>query len=260
MSADYGRSAELWQSGLDDVYRQFARALVRTIPVELPSLRVVDTGAGTGALSSELRTAGAVPIAVDVAANMLGRARHAVRGLRVVAADALQLPLAAQSADALVSAFLINHVPRPCLLLAEAARVVRQGGLVMAMTFAAGVDHPAKSAVDEVARRRGWRAPDWFAEQQRWAALTDTPRGMADQADRAGLPVSDIRVVEVEAGPLASGELVGWRLGHAHLAGFFTALGGDARDALFHEAEAAVGPSPQSLRRELLILSSHLPA
>jgi ubiquinone/menaquinone biosynthesis C-methylase UbiE len=260
MSADYGRSADLWRSGLDPVYRRFAHALVGTAPVDLAGLRVVDVGAGTGALSSELLASGADPIAVDASPVTLGQARGALGGLRAVAGDAVRLPLATHCADALLSAFLINHLPQPSLLLAGAARVVRPGGLVMAMTFAAGVDHPAKTAVDEVARRRGWQVPAWFDEQKRWAALTDTPTGLADQAERAGLPVSDVRVIDVEAGPLTPRELVGWRLGHAHVAGFVSGLGGDARHQLFREAEEAVGPGPQSLRRELLVLSSHLPA
>jgi demethylmenaquinone methyltransferase/2-methoxy-6-polyprenyl-1,4-benzoquinol methylase len=260
MSDDYGRSAELWRTGLDHVYRRFARALVGSAPATLRSLRVVDAGAGTGALSTELRAVGAEPIALDISPSMLGQARAGLDGLPMVAADALHLPLATQCADALLSAFLINHVPEPSLLLAEAARVVRRGGLVMAMTFAAGFDHPAKAAVDEVARGRGWQAPEWFEEQRRWAALTETPGGLADQAARAGLPAPGIRVIEVEAGPLTPRELVGWRLGHAHLAGFFIALSEESRDELLHEAEEAVGPGPQSLRRELLILSSRLPA
>jgi ubiquinone/menaquinone biosynthesis C-methylase UbiE len=260
MSDDYDRSAELWRSGLDHVYRRFARAFLRSIRVALQSLRVVDAGAGSGALSGELRAMGADPIAVDVSPSMLGKARMSLDGLLVVTADAVHLPLASRSADAWLSAFLINHVPEPSLLLAEAARVVRPGGLVTAMTFAGGVDHPAKTTVDEVARRRGWRAPDWFEDQSRWAALTDTPGGLADQAARAGLPVPGILVTEVEAGPLTPRELVGWRLGHAYLAGFFMALDEESRDELLDEAEGAVGPDPQSLRRELLILSSRLPA
>ncbi len=182
MSIDYGRSAELWRSGVDRIYRRFARALVGAIPMALGGRLIVDLGAGTGALSSELAGAGAVPIAVDASTLMLSQARCDRTRPRTVGADALHLPFPCHGFDAALSAFLINHMSEPSLLLAEAARVTRRGGLVMAMTFSAGGDHPAKFAVDEVARRLGWRPPPWFEEQKRWAALTDTPGGLAHQA------------------------------------------------------------------------------
>ena len=260
MSADYGRSAELWRSGLDHIYRRFARAFLGTVPIDLAGRRVVDVGAGTGALSAELVMLGAAPVAVDLSRAMLEEARQMSPGVVTTVADAVHLPLGADSADAVLSAFLINHLPEPHLLLAEAARVALRGGLVTVMTFAAGDGHPAKAAVDEVAGRFGWRPPTWFEEQRRWAGLTDTPEGLVGQAERASLPVGGLQVIDVEAGPLNAAELVGWRLGHAHLAGFVTRLAPDDRDRLLAEAKEAVGPLPQSLRRELLILSSRLRA
>jgi SAM-dependent methyltransferase len=191
---------------------------------------------------------------------MLSQARQDIVGLPVVAADAVHLPIVSQSVDASLSAFLVSHLPEPYLLLAEAARVTRRGGLVMAMTFAAGDDHPAKHAVDEVARRMGWHAPGWLDEQKRWAALTDTPAGLVHQAEKAGIPASEVRAFAVDAGRLTPGELVAWRLGHAHMAGYVTQLDLGDRNRLVSEVERAVGPGPQRLRRELLVLSSHLPA
>jgi ubiquinone/menaquinone biosynthesis C-methylase UbiE len=260
MSVDYGRSAGLWTSGLDHIYRRFAGAFVRAAPIDVAGCRVVDVGAGTGALSAELRLVGVDPLAVDLSSAMLRQARALSADLRTVVADAVRLPLAPKSIDALYSAFLINHLPEPHLLLAEATRVVVGGGLVMVMTFAAGGDHPAKVAVDEVARRWGWRPPAWFEEQRRWAAQTDTPEALARHAERAALPVTDLRVIEVEAGPLTPAELVAWRLGHAHLAGYVTQLAPDVRHQLVRHAVESVGSCPQPLGRELLILSSRLPA
>ncbi len=260
MSFDYGRSAERWRSELEHIYRRFGRALVRAVPVGLTGRRVLDLGAGTGALSGELWASGAVPIATDISPLMLVQARGVARGLRVVGADALHLPFARHEFDVSLSAFLINHLPEPWLQLAEAARVTRRGGVLMTMTFAAGDDHPAKEAVDEVAGRLGWQAPAWFDEQKRWATLTDTPGGLAHQAGKAGVPVSEIQTVAVDAGPLTPRELVGWRLGHAHMAEFLARLPVGDRRRLVVEAERAVGPGRQPLRRELLILSSHLSA
>ncbi len=74
------------------------------------------------------------------------------------------------------------------------------------------------------------------------------------------MPVTDLRVLEVDAGPLSPRELVGWRLGHAHMAGFVTRLAIGDRRRLVSQAERAVGPVPQTVRRRLLILSSQVPA
>lgn len=260
MSADYGRSAGLWSSGLDRIYRRFAAAFVAAAPVGLAGMRVLDAGAGTGALSAELRSVGAQPVAVDLSPPMLRQASALAVDLPVVAADAVRLPLAPGRFDALLSAFLINHLPEPHLLLAEAARVVGPGGLIMVTTFGASGDHPAKAAVDAVARRYGWCPPAWFEAQQRWATQTDTPAGLRGQAQRADLPVVDLAVVEVDAGPLTPSQLAAWRLGHAQLAGFVTRLARLDRLRLFRDAEEAVRPFPHSLRRELLVLSSRRPA
>ena len=59
------------------------------------------------------------------------------------------------------------------------------------------------------------------------------------QAERASLPVGGLQVIDVEAGPLNAAELVGWRLGHAHLAGFVTRLAPDDRDRLLAEARGS---------------------
>jgi len=260
MSADYDRSAKMWLSGPELIYRRFARALVRAAPRPLAGLRVLDLGAGAGAVSQELRAVGARPLAVDASSAMLSTARRCLPGLAVVAADALCLPLASNSFNASFSGFLLNHLPEPHRVLREAARVTRPGGVLMAMTYAGGDRHPAKGAVDEVAERWGWQPPAWYREQRSWAALTDTSAGLEAEARRAGLEANEVLSVEVDAGPLSPRELVNWRLGLAHMSAFAVALSSGELRRLIAEAEDAIGPGPHPLRRELLILSSQLPA
>jgi SAM-dependent methyltransferase len=260
MWAGYERSAELWRSGPELVYRCFARALVGAAPLPLRGLRVLDLGAGTGAVSAELRAAGALALAVDASPAMLATARRCLEGLEVVAADAVRLPFRRHSYDGSFSGFLLNHVPEPHRVLAEAARVTRPGGVLMAMTFGAGDKHPAKVAVDQVAARWGWEAPAWYRAQTAWAALTDTAAGLARQAADAGLSGAEVRSVEADAGLFSAEELIGWRLGHAHMAGFASALPAADLRRFVAEAGGVIGPGPQPLRRELLILSSRLPA
>ncbi len=260
MSAAYDRSARMWLSGPEPIYRHFARALVRAAPRPLAGLRILDLGAGTGTVSKELRRVGACPVAVDASPAMLKKARGCVPELPVVASEALRLPVAGGSFDGSVSGFLLNHVPQPHRLLVEAARVTRRGGVLLAMTFAAGDLHPATKAVEGVAAAWGWQAPAWYHDQRSWAALTDTHAGLRTQAERACLPAVEVFSIEVDVGLLIPLELVSWRLGHAHMADFAMALSASDLRRLMAEAEAALGPSPQRLCRQLLILSSHLPA
>ena len=117
-----------------------------------------------------------------------------------------------------------------------------------------------KAAVEGVARRWGWASPSWYDEQRRWAALTGTCAGLKDQAEKADVKAATVDVVEVEAGPRTATELAYWRLGMAHMAELVTSLSPVQRQDLSAEAAQAIGAQVLPLSRELLILSSHLPA
>ena len=94
---------------------------------------VVDVGCGAGGLVRWLAAQGAEAIGVEPGAEPLRRARErAGHGERYEAGDALALPLADASADVVVFLHSLHHVPAGGLdaALAEAARVLRPGGLV----------------------------------------------------------------------------------------------------------------------------------
>jgi SAM-dependent methyltransferase len=260
MWAGYERSADMWRSGPELIYRCFARVLVGLAPVPLAGLRLLDVGAGTGAVSRALRAVGARPVAVDASPAMLSGARSGLNELDAVVADAGRLPFGDKSFDGLFAGLLLNHVAEPHRVLAEAARVIRPPGVLMATTFAAADQHPAKVAAEQAAARWGWQAPAWYYQQMAWAAQTDTPAGLAAQAAQAGLPRAQVSCIEVDAGLFSARELVYWRLGHAHMAGFAVSLAPADLSDLVTEAATTIEPGPQALRRELLILSSHLPA
>lgn len=95
---------------------------------------VVDVGCGDGALVRHLARRGARPIGVEIGAEPLARARaHApVGGERYLEGGAQALPLPDASADVVVFANSLHHVPGEHLdaALSEAARVLRPGGVL----------------------------------------------------------------------------------------------------------------------------------
>lgn len=96
--------------------------------------RVVDLGGGTGRAVRALDPS--EPLVVDVSRGMLRRAR--ARGLAVVRADAGTLPLRDESVDAVVVVDALHHVPDRRAALAEATRILADGGVLVVREFDPG--------------------------------------------------------------------------------------------------------------------------
>jgi ubiquinone/menaquinone biosynthesis C-methylase UbiE len=94
---------------------------------------VLDAACGTGRALPALRAAvgstGTV-VGVDLTSEMLAQAARHGRGslAELVLADAMKLPLATASLDAVFAAGLLPHLTDPVAGLAELARVCRGGG------------------------------------------------------------------------------------------------------------------------------------
>ena len=103
-----------------------------TLPAGAPV--VVDVGCGDGALVRHLARRGARAIGIEIGAEPLARARarEPVGGERYLEGVAQALPLDDASADMVVFANSLHHVPTELLdtALAEAARVLRPGGIL----------------------------------------------------------------------------------------------------------------------------------
>lgn len=94
----------------------------RSVIDHLPSGRILDLGAGTGAASSELGDREVV--ALDPSPQMLGINSEASR----VVAMGEGLPFADDSFDAVFSAFVVRNLVSVPNMLDEAKRVLRPGG------------------------------------------------------------------------------------------------------------------------------------
>jgi SAM-dependent methyltransferase len=99
-----------------------------------PGMRVLDVASGTGNVAIPAARLGALVTGVDIAANLLVQAREraAAEGLAVTfdEGDAEALPYADGAFDVVVTMFGAMFAPRPELVAAELARVLKPGGLL----------------------------------------------------------------------------------------------------------------------------------
>ncbi|MFP6662797.1 MAG: methyltransferase domain-containing protein [Deltaproteobacteria bacterium] len=97
--------------------------------------RWLDLGCAYGFLVEEARAAGFAAFGIDVSHFALGEARSNASGAADLAcARGEALPLADRCLDVITAFDILEHVPEPRLLLAECARVLRPGGLLIAAT------------------------------------------------------------------------------------------------------------------------------
>ncbi|WP_432948320.1 class I SAM-dependent methyltransferase [Kribbella sp. CA-253562] len=92
---------------------------------------VLEVGAGTGRLWSEVPYDGARLTLTDASAAMCAELRR-VPGAVVRRADAADLPFAGESFDLVIANHMLYHVDDPSAALAEFARVLRPGGRLVA--------------------------------------------------------------------------------------------------------------------------------
>jgi demethylmenaquinone methyltransferase / 2-methoxy-6-polyprenyl-1,4-benzoquinol methylase len=139
----YDVANTVFSLGLDRHWREVAAHVV----APRPGAVVVDVAGGTGALAAALAARGARVMVADLSLEMVRvGARRSRRAVWWTVADALRLPLADASVDAVTIAFGLRNLNDTRAGLAEFRRVVRPGGQLAILEFSRPV-RPVLQAV-----------------------------------------------------------------------------------------------------------------
>jgi ubiquinone/menaquinone biosynthesis C-methylase UbiE len=133
------------------VFEPYARDLVARLTGLGPTPDVLETAAGTGAVTRVLAEAfpGARIVATDLNPAMLAvAARTLPRSVTIQAADAQNLPFEPASFDAVVCQFGVMFFPDKVGALREARRVLRPGGTFVFNVWDRLEANPVSHAVD----------------------------------------------------------------------------------------------------------------
>lgn len=147
VAAGYDRTNTVLSLGQDKLWRI---ATTRAVAPK-PGQRILDLAAGTGASSVALARSGAEVTAGDFSPGMIaeGRRRHGhVPNVTFVQADAMALPFADDSFDAVTISFGLRNVNDPRLALREMLRVTAPGGRLVVCEFS----HPQNPAFEGLYR------------------------------------------------------------------------------------------------------------
>lgn len=161
-----------WQREIEGSTRiERVEALIALLP-EQPD--ILELGVGAGVRSTRLLAERGRLTGVDISAEQLRRARKRLPGVTFVHADFTELELEPESFDAVVAAYVLNHLPQEELepLARRIAGWLRPGGYLLA-TFATN-DNP------------GWTG-EWLGVEMFFAGFP--PEENRRLVERAGLQV-----------------------------------------------------------------------
>ncbi|MFP5283548.1 MAG: demethylmenaquinone methyltransferase [Actinomycetes bacterium] len=141
VAARYDLANDVLSLGADRAWRASVVEAVAPQPGEV----VLDLAAGTGTSSEPFRAAGATVVATDLSLGMLEVGRRRLPALHFVAGDALRLPYADASFDAVTISFGLRNVEDVDAALRELRRVTRPGGRLVVCEFSTPTWRPFRA-------------------------------------------------------------------------------------------------------------------
>lgn len=125
--------------------RRWRKSVVKAIDIK-PGERILDLAAGTGTSTEPFAKLGADAVACDFSLGMLKVGKKRLPHLNFVAGDALNLPFADNSFDAVTISFGLRNVADTKRALQELYRVTKPGGRMVICEFS----HPTFSLFRKV--------------------------------------------------------------------------------------------------------------
>lgn len=180
LAARYDEDAGSYEATWAPVLIPYALPLLETMPLA-GARRVLDAGAGVGALMPHLARAapGALVAGVDASAGMIARAPGA---LPRAVMDLTRLGLETASFDAVVMAFVLFHLRDALRGLRESLRVLRDGGAFGAITWSGEPDFAAQIALIEELDRAGAERGDAVHADHEAVGAPGKMRGLLETA------------------------------------------------------------------------------
>ncbi|MER6307450.1 methyltransferase domain-containing protein [Streptomyces sp. NPDC001657] len=187
-----------WAGSVAAYEAGFGRLCAYPVPALLDAagvgqgMRVLDVGTGPGVVAAAAGVRGAQVVAVDAEPGMAKRAAQGVSDASVYIAALPQLPFMCDQFDAVVGNFVLNHVGRPRVALAELRRVTRPGGRIALTVWAV----PAASGQALLGRAAAAAGVPRPADVPALAPEDDFPRteeGLTALLNEAGLAEAGCR-------------------------------------------------------------------
>ena len=204
--------------------------------------RVIDIAAGSGGQSIAAARRGATVLATDISSNILEEAAQAARaaGISTIAThvvDGESLDVDPGTFDAAISRLGLMYMPDKQGALAQARRVLREGGRYAAIVFAEPDRNGFFSVPIGIIRRRAQLPPPAPGLPGPFSSA-----GLRDQLDAAGFREVEVRRVEAplevsSAAECAKLERESFGALHQMLAG----LAEEERQDTWREIESALG-------------------
>ena len=141
VAARYDLANDVLSLGQDRAWRREVVQAVAPRPGQL----ILDVAAGTGTSSEPFAERGATVIPTDLSLGMLLIGKQRRPGLSFVAADALQLPYADASFDAVTISFGLRNVEDTAAALREMRRVIKPGGALVVCEFSTPTWQPFRT-------------------------------------------------------------------------------------------------------------------
>ncbi|MDM7832221.1 demethylmenaquinone methyltransferase [Cellulomonas edaphi] len=149
VARNYDRTNDVISLGQD---RQWRKATLAALAAQ-PGETVLDLAAGTGTSSEPLADKGVRVLPCDLSEGMLGVGKRRRPDLPFVAGDAMRLPFADESFDAVTISFGLRNVPDAPGALTELLRVTKPGGRLVVCEFSRPTFKPFRAVYTEYLMR-----------------------------------------------------------------------------------------------------------